>query len=187
MAPLSQLELDALCTEAPGGDCPPSPQDSLMKKRRRRISVTAMGAELAALVQDLGQDGPGLSQTELDNMSMPAGDASARSGSPESSSLYRIKRKRLSVRDGEVGAVTRAAELCDTMGASSEAKQGENVLAEQCSPRRNRRGHGIFIKTDENSSPVCSTKLMSEAGPGIPQSPCRGRALAFPLSPSELN
>jgi len=93
MAPISQLELDALFNEAPDVEAPSSPQDSVMKKRRRRISVTAMGAEIAALeAQEDTCDVPGLSQAELDNLGIVSEEPSNRSSSPISSGLCRRKR-----------------------------------------------------------------------------------------------
>lgn len=192
-APLSQLELDALCIEASDDvESPPSPQDSCLKKRRRRVSLTAMGSEIAALEAAQASEnvaGPGLSQEELDKICTTAGDASTRGSSPIASRLYAAKRKRLSVGDGEIGAATRAAEILESTGADFELKQERSP----CSPPENPR-FNLSIETDENCSigenysTLCSGKDLSQAGPGSPTSPCR-RVRAVPFSPtnSRLN
>eukprot|EP00442_Polarella_glacialis_P059180 CAMPEP_0115125832 /NCGR_PEP_ID=MMETSP0227-20121206/49306_1 /TAXON_ID=89957 /ORGANISM="Polarella glacialis, Strain CCMP 1383" /LENGTH=80 /DNA_ID=CAMNT_0002529337 /DNA_START=44 /DNA_END=282 /DNA_ORIENTATION=- len=72
MGGLSQLELDALCCSAPASDdeCPPSPQDSCLKKRGRRVTLSAMTAEIAALEEACPEGLPGISQKELDNLAV---------------------------------------------------------------------------------------------------------------------
>jgi len=120
MAPISQLELDALCNEASdveNSQAPSSPQDSVMKKRRRRISVTAMGLEIAALEsQEDTSDVPGLSQAELDNLGIVAEEPGNRSSSPISSALCRRKRAQRTI----TAAPGISQEELDTLGVQAE-------------------------------------------------------------------
>eukprot|EP00930_Biecheleria_cincta_P057060 TRINITY_DN43062_c0_g1_i1.p1 TRINITY_DN43062_c0_g1~~TRINITY_DN43062_c0_g1_i1.p1 ORF type:complete len:299 (-),score=55.77 TRINITY_DN43062_c0_g1_i1:318-1214(-) len=107
-----KLRPSSLFTEHKDVECPPSPQDSFLRKRRRRISVSAMSAEIAALADAAHEQSkaPGVAQRELDNVAVDGQDAEHCS-SPVSSGLLRIKRSRLSVGQGRAGAAARAAEL----------------------------------------------------------------------------
>lgn len=104
-------KLDSLFTEYRDMECPPSPQDSFLRKRRLKISVSAMSAEIAALVDAArGQsDAPGLAQRELDKVGVDAEEAD-QCGSPVSTGLLRIKRSRLRGQ-GRPGAAAQAAKL----------------------------------------------------------------------------
>lgn len=107
---------DSLFTEYKDMECPPSPQDSFLRKRRRKISVSAMSAEIAALVDAAYEqsDATGVSQRELDKVGVD-GEEAEQCSSPVSSGLLRIKRSRLSVGQGRAGAAARAVELiCET-------------------------------------------------------------------------
>jgi len=105
-------KLDSLFTEYKDMECPPSPQDSFLRKRRLKISVNAMSAEIAALVDAAHEqfDAPGVAQRELDKVGVD-GEEAEQCSSPVSSGLLRIKRSRLAVRQGRAGAAARAAEL----------------------------------------------------------------------------
>eukprot|EP00933_Yihiella_yeosuensis_P074655 TRINITY_DN83642_c0_g1_i1.p1 TRINITY_DN83642_c0_g1~~TRINITY_DN83642_c0_g1_i1.p1 ORF type:complete len:229 (+),score=56.34 TRINITY_DN83642_c0_g1_i1:123-809(+) len=129
MAGLTQLELDELCcSDGERSDveqqAPASPQDTCLRKRRRRVTLSAMSAEIAALAEDddtttTTTNNTGLSQNELDTLSAPAPDHEPgtrdRSSSPISSGLQRAKRSRLSVSHGKAGAAASAAK---TLGFS---------------------------------------------------------------------
>lgn len=100
MAGLSQLELDTLCVEADDdGQRASSPQGTFLRRRRRQVPLSAMGAEITAL-EDSANDRssrPGLSQKELDKLASEGEDSGIHCGSPMSSSLYRAKRFALQV------------------------------------------------------------------------------------------
>lgn len=105
-------KLDSGFTEYREMECPPSPQDSLLRKRRLKISVSAMSGEIAALVDAAhGQsDAPGLAQRELDKVGVD-GEEADQCSSPVSSGLLRIKRSRFPVGQGRAGAAAQAPKL----------------------------------------------------------------------------
>lgn len=128
-----ELKLNSSRTECMDMECPPSPQDSFLRKRRRKISVSAMSAEIAALVDaaDVQSDALGIAQRELDKVAV-YGEEAEQCSSPVSSGLLRIKRSRLSVGHGRAGAAARAAELlCETSPASGVTVGTGSGLSQQ--------------------------------------------------------
>jgi hypothetical protein len=105
-------KLDSAVTENREMERSPSPQDSFLRKRRLKISVKAMSAEIASLVDAAHEqsDAPGLAQRELDKVGV-AGEEADQCSSPVSSALLRIKRSRLPVGQGYAGAAAQAAKL----------------------------------------------------------------------------
>jgi len=203
MSGLSQLELDALCSTADDG--PPSPQDSCLSKRKRRVTLSAMTAEIAALEQ-ASDERPGISQAELDELAV-IGDA--RSSSPISSRLQQAKRSRLSVSQGQAGATARAAQflgvqdstggLLPEPGLSQEeldaiAQQTFRPPAREVSTSQSpvRKGSKRRVRkvqlenaADENMAKSKEVEMPSD----MPESPVRRtqRSLDNPLSPVKLN
>eukprot|EP00930_Biecheleria_cincta_P057080 TRINITY_DN43077_c0_g1_i1.p1 TRINITY_DN43077_c0_g1~~TRINITY_DN43077_c0_g1_i1.p1 ORF type:complete len:284 (-),score=38.67 TRINITY_DN43077_c0_g1_i1:41-814(-) len=99
MAGLSQLELDALCVGADAAaDGASSPQGSLLRRRRRRVPLSAMAVEITALEDaenECSFGRPGLSQKELDELNVGGEDSGLHCSSPASSRIYRAKRSAL--------------------------------------------------------------------------------------------
>jgi len=127
---LSQAELDAMCQDD-GIDSPPSPIDENLydNKRRRRITMSAMGSEITAISEvpiesELAkvrqealslttdpQQG-GLAQSALDDLQvMEEPHASVRESSPVGSVLRILKRRRDSNGAGVEAMTARALEL----------------------------------------------------------------------------
>jgi len=131
---LSQADLDAMCQED-GGDSPPSPidEDLYGSKRRRRITMSAMGSEITALSEtpteteselakvrrdalSLATDPQqgGLAQDALDELQVTQeSHAGARESSPVGSALRLLKRRRDSTGAGVEAMTARALELAE--------------------------------------------------------------------------
>jgi alanyl-tRNA synthetase len=190
MTGLSQLELDALCCEGSGDETterPQSPQDSSLKKRRRRVTMFAMKAEIAALTEEFetsDECSKGLTQSQLDELANVSEDAEqfVRSSSPISSSLHKAKRSRLSVSHGVAGAAQRAAEMLGIKPVSSTTRGlSQAELDELSSPVKastNRRKINV-TPLDANSLDIdaavegeCKSPNKLFAG-SPPPSPCR--------------
>jgi len=127
---LSQAELDAMCQDD-GSDCPPSPIDENLydNKRRRRITMSAMGSEITSLSEtpieselakvrhealSLSTDPQqgGLEQSALDELEVTEDlHASVRDNSPVGSALRILKRRRDSTGAGIEAMTARALEL----------------------------------------------------------------------------
>jgi len=128
---LSQAELDAMCQEE-DIDSPPSPVDEDLygAKRRRRITMSAMGSEITSIsdttaeteselakrreVLSLTTDPQqgGLAQAALDELQVSEeSNASVRESSPVGSALRILKRRRDSTGAGVEAMTARANEL----------------------------------------------------------------------------
>eukprot|EP00931_Biecheleriopsis_adriatica_P063466 TRINITY_DN3843_c0_g1_i5.p1 TRINITY_DN3843_c0_g1~~TRINITY_DN3843_c0_g1_i5.p1 ORF type:complete len:228 (-),score=50.76 TRINITY_DN3843_c0_g1_i5:149-832(-) len=119
MPGLSQLELDAISSACGSEGAPPSPQDSCLRKRRHRVSLSAMTAEMKVLAKESEESSAnGISQAELDSLAVTS-TCESRSSSPISSFLLQVKRSRPRAESswtchrpaGAGGAAARAAEI----------------------------------------------------------------------------
>jgi len=124
---VQQWELDEMCFAVGSSDeaAPPSPTDTMLKdvkKKRRRITFTALGSEISALSAEkpadaVANDGTGLAQATLDELAVAESTLFERDDSPIGSALRRKKRSRFSAGGaGTMEMVARAAEIASDIG-----------------------------------------------------------------------
>eukprot|EP00441_Pelagodinium_beii_P023608 CAMPEP_0197663648 /NCGR_PEP_ID=MMETSP1338-20131121/58160_1 /TAXON_ID=43686 ORGANISM="Pelagodinium beii, Strain RCC1491" /NCGR_SAMPLE_ID=MMETSP1338 /ASSEMBLY_ACC=CAM_ASM_000754 /LENGTH=196 /DNA_ID=CAMNT_0043242127 /DNA_START=65 /DNA_END=655 /DNA_ORIENTATION=+ len=196
MAGLSQLELDALCCSGGTDDeaeAPPSPQDSCLRKRRRRVTFSAMGAEIAALRDADVEETEGLTQKELDGLGVSSNGDGDRSSSPIGSTLRRAKRTRLSVGDGSAGALAQASELLSQAEPAGLSQAELDALTSPTPPKRNTqafspaRRRRVKAPTDENKNVKTLTDENGSKEPASPVHSLSPRKRLDPLSPVKIN
>merc|ERR1719271_1409570 len=156
---LSQSELDQLCSceEAHGEHdeaAEPVSKALYAAKRRRRISFTGMGVEIAALEGKEAQSG-GLTQAALDGLMVSADATNGRETSPVGSALRMKKRSRVSA--GGAGADNMVAVASETLAE-----------AHMMSPRKPRKQREAIENVPDQAAVSPATKLADKLSPASP-------------------
>lgn len=165
---LSQEELDAFsCSADPDIECQASDVDEELdtklaarkKQNNRRVTFSAVSSELAAISKGEEKQRNGLAQSSLDDLLVTEDSyGDTRDLSPLDSALRSSKRKRISVSNGIVGAMARAAEL---IGSPSDRCDNQEVMAESSPKVHSGKQLGALV-----SSPRCKgTQDVENAGP----------------------
>ncbi|CAE8655569.1 unnamed protein product, partial [Polarella glacialis] len=155
-----------------GPVAPPSPQDSCLKRRRRRVTLSAMSAEISALEEAAQEGVPGISQKDLDSLAVAEEGGALRSSSPIGSGLRKAKRSRLSVGDGPAGAAAKAAELFGTESMAPftpPARTSGLSQQESIAPRTPTKNGGLSQQELDDLSSSCQAQTAPASR--SPQSP----------------
>lgn len=97
-----------------------SPQGTFLRRRRRQVPLSAMPVEITAL-EDAENDcsgQPGLSQKELDELTVGSEDSGSHCSSPASSRMYRAKRSALLFSNTRAAVVVQAGTPLSVAGMS---------------------------------------------------------------------